>query len=846
MNGSLYLRYLMRELRGSAGRLVFFVLCLAVGVAAVIAVAGLSDGMERGLRSKARELLAADLAVESRRPLPAELDTILADLGPATERVDLKEFVSVVAADGGSQPGKSRLAELKVVAPPYPFYGELELEPARVLHDLLDARSVVVAQSMLEPMGLAIGDALRVGGESFTIAGAVLSEPDKVNISFTSVAPRVFLSQAGVDRTGLEATGSRIKYRALVRLPGTDADGVRAAARQVRLQLPDVEYMKVETYAEAQPGLRRGLERAERFLSLVALLSLLVGGLGVGQTVRAWLQSRMDSIAILKCLGLRPREILALYLGQTVLLGLAGSIIGAVVAVGLQSLAPAFLTRIFPTYVIEVWQPFALLRGVLLGVGVALLFSLPPLLTVRRVPPAFVFRRDAAPLPVSAALRYGVGAVLLVGLFVTALLQSGSWLLAAQFTGGLLASGVVLALGAWLTARLVAGAPRRFSKVWLRHGLAALARPGAGTLGAIVALGLGVVVVLTMYLIETRLGGQLNADLPEDAPTAFMVDIQPSQWDGVEGLLQDNGAQDITSVPMVNSRLVSVDGVGVETLVEQIPKDEPRNRWVLTREQRLTYQADLPESNELLRGNWFGGDSRPEVSVEREFAEDMGADVGSVLVFDVQGVPITLHVTSIREVDWESFAVNFFLLVEPGVLEEAPQFLVATARFPDGNEQKMQDVLAADFPNVTVIQVRQVLDRIVEVLGQAGLGVQLLGAFTVIAGILILGGVVSAGTIRRGREVALLKAIGMTRSGVVSVYTVEYGLIGLVAGAIGALGGTLLSWAILVYWMNVPWTWATPAPWIAVVGTVVLAVAAGIGASLRALGRRPVEVLRES
>jgi putative ABC transport system permease protein len=522
---------------------------------------------------------------------------------------------------------------------------------------------------------------------------------------------------------------------------------------------------------------------------------------------------------------------------------LVGSVVGALAGVGVQMLAARLVEGLVPTAAIRPWQPGALLRGLILGVSVAVLFGIPSLLAVRQVPPARVFRRDAEPIPVGLGLRLGAGLALVGGVFAIALVQSGSPWLAAQFTGALVLVVACLALAALGVSRGVSRLTVGTTRVTLRQGLAALDRPGAGTLGAIVALGLGVAVVLAMYLVESELGSQFDADLPDDAPTAFVVDIQPEQWPEVRRLLAEEGALRIESVAMVNARLMSVDGVPVETLVGDTDEDSGR-RWVLTREQRLSYMAELPEDNRIVDGELWGLADTPEVSVEEEFARDMGARVGSRLVFDIQGVPVELTVGSIRTVDWTTFGINFFLVVEPGVLEDAPQFRVATIHLPSGGEQRVQNRLATGFPNVVVIPIREVLDRVVGVLRQAGLGVRLLGAFTVVAGVLILGGVVSAGSIRRGREVALLKTLGMTRGGIVTVYAVEYALIGLVAGAIGAAGGTLLGWAVLTQWMQIDAGVSALAVVAAVAGTSLLAVVAGLAASAGALSRRPVEVLR--
>jgi len=858
-----YVRALVRESRGSRGRLTFFIACLAVGVAAVVSVAGLSASLRDGIRREARQLLAADLAVRGNQPIPPEALTAIAAL-PGARRTDVKETVTVAAAPGvNGQPGPSQLVELKVVDGFYPFYGKLDLRPARPLHELLTPGTAVVAADLLSHWKLKVGDSLQIGGQTFRVAASVLAEPDRVGISFT-IGPRVFLSGAGFARTHLEDQGSRMGYRTLVRLPdGISNAALDAAAERLKQALPGGESFRVETYRQAQPSLRQNISRVEKFLGLVALLSLFVGGIGVAQSVRAWLASRMDAIAILKCLGMRPREIFPLYLGQTVLLGLAGSIVGILAGVAVQMTLPRLFPDLIPPELIRPWQPAALLRGLGLGIGVAMLFSLPPLSAVLRVPPARVLRRDAEPLPRHRWVTAATFLTLAAGVWGMAALQSGSPLLGAQFTGGVAVVTAALAAAAFLVSWTVRRLPRdAFSlRPWLRHGIAALARPGAAASGAIVALGLGVLVVLGMSLVERRITSQLEKELPSNAPSAFLVDIQPAQWPGVERLLHQAGGEGIESVPVVMARVSAIDGVTTEAMQgKDAPagngeepegregngreRREGNRRWALSREQRLTYMQELPKDNKIVAGALWGDPAHAEVSLEQDYANDIGARLGSTIRFNIQGVPLDLRVTSLRTVNWQTFGINFFLVVEPGVLESAPQQRLAVARLPRGGEQRVQDLLAASYPNVTFLRIREILEKVLKVLRRISLGIRFLGGFTVVAGIAILAGAVSAGSARRGREVALLKTLGMTRRGVAATFAVEYALVGLVAGAIGAVGGTVLAWGIVTRGFEMPWVFAPLTLATALAGSVLLTVLAGLAASLRALERRPIEVLR--
>jgi putative ABC transport system permease protein len=495
-------------------------------------------------------------------------------------------------------------------------------------------------------------------------------------------------------------------------------------------------------------------------------------------------------------------------------------------------------------------------RGVALGIGVALLFALRPLADVLRVPPVRVLRRDAEPVPVRRGVAALLGAVLLAGVAAAAALQSGSATRGALFALGLAAAAGALALASRVTVRAVARVPRDLGSVALRHGLAALARPGAGTLGAVVALGLGVLTVLGMYIVQQRLSAQLDAELPARAPTVFVVDIQPDQWDGVRSELARAGAEDVDSVEVVMARLRAIRGVPVAELAAARRAGDGSGergggrggdrRWVLTREQRLTSLATLPEDNVVVAGALWSDPARPEISIEREYAADLGVGVGDTVAFDVQGVPLELVVTSLRAVEWQRFSINFFLVVEPGVLEAAPRFRLAAARVPRDAEGPLQDRLAAGFPNVTVLRLREVLEKVVAVLEQVGLGVRVLGGFTVLAGIAILAGAVSAGAVRRSREVAICKALGMTRAQVAAAFAVEYALVGGVAGVVGAAGGVVMAALITRLGLEIPWAWHPAAVAAAVVIAVALSVLAGLVASARALAVPPLVVLRQS
>lgn len=855
-----YAQLAARESRRSRVRMALFMACIAVGVAAVVVVDGLSTGVNDEIRAQGRRLMAADVSIEGRRELPATLDEVLqrfteqatrGGIGAPVQRADVRELLSVVASAGNSQ-----LAELKAVDAKYPFYGTLELDRAQSLAELLAPDAVVVAPELLDRMDLGVGDELRIGGVPFRIAGVVLEEPDKLSISFV-LGPRVFISHDGLARTALVGLGSRVEHRALLKLPeGASANDAKKLGAWLQGELPDATYYRIRTFTEAQPALRRSFERMGRYLGLVGLLSLLIGGVGVAQVVRAWLAGRMDDIAILRCLGARPAEVVVLFLAQVLALSLFASLVGAALGTGLHAILPHVLGDLLPADLIRPWQPAALWRGLLLGLSTTVLFTLPLLLDLRRVPPVRVLRRDAEPVPAGRWTRILAGMLLLVGIGATASAQAESIRHGAIFTAGLAAAVILLALAAAGVSRVTRFLPRGAGGLWLRHGLAHLARPGVATVGAIIALGLGVTFVFATRVVQRHLNEQLRAELPDDAPSTFFLDVQPDQWPPLHTLLQNEGARGINSSPLVTARLAAVDGVPISEL-NQRRRSEPTarerqqgagrdpKRWVLTREQRLTYGDALPRGNTVVAGAFPAEASIANgISVEEEFAKDLGVDLGSTLSFDVQGVTVPFIVTSLRRVDWRTFGINFFLFAHSGPLDEAPQLRVAVARLNSDDLQRVQAAAVAQFPNITVVHIREVMDKVLAVLGRLGFAVQVLAGFTVIAGIIVLGGAIVAEQTRRAREVALLKTLGMTRRDVAAVFAIEYALTGIVAAVIGILAGGILAWAVLTRLMELSWSWPIVDALLTIVAAVALTVTAGLSASAAALASRPIEVLR--
>lgn len=830
------LRLAWRQARGGRRHLGAIFACVTLGVAALVAVGTLGAGLAATLAREAKALLGGDLELRAARPLPAEADAAVARLSQARV-VRVRELVAMARGPRGD----SVLVELKAPDAGYPLYGRLATAPSAALSTLLADDGAVVQRELLERLGLTLGDSLVIGAATLRIRGVVEAEPDRA-ASLVTLGPRVFLSPTALERSRLVGVGSRVRYRVLVGLPAGAAGETRAALARL-VSDPGV---RIAAYDEAQPGLRRFFTQLTRYLGLVGLASLLVGGIGVAASVSAFIARQVPTIAALKALGAETATLVAAYVIQTQAMALTAGLAGAVLGVAVQPLLATTLAGLVPFALELQTEPWTLVRAMVMGMVVTLLCTWGPLAAVRSVPAWLVLRTEVEGPARQARSRWSLIPVVL-GLAGLTLWQAGSLEI-----GGIFIAATVAALLALLgLARGLAVLARRLPRRGLawRHGVTALGRPGGHAPRVVVALGMAVMLLVTIALLQGVLGRQIDHEQQRQAPSFFFLDVQPDQREAFTGLVERSAGVRPELTPIARGRLTAVNGERVtRSVVERRQGRGEEGAWYFTREYALTWAAEAPPGNVLTRGRWWTAaeaSERPRASVEETAARHLGVGVGSRLTFDVQGVPLEAEVTSIRRVDWQSLTTNFFVVLSPGVLDEAPLTWVATARVPASAEASLQNAVVAAFPNVTAVPLRDVLERVGAVLADIAVAVRVVALFTLGTGLVVMVAALAATRAQRLYESVVLRTLGATRGVVARAFAVEYGLLGAAAGLGGGVLATVLAW-IVVHWVleAPPWTFDPGTVALGVAATVALALAVGFLTTFRLLGEKPLSVLR--
>jgi putative ABC transport system permease protein len=834
-------RMALRELRRGRRRFVFFLLCIAVGVAGLVGVKGFNANLQSALLKEARTLMAADLKMSVNKPADEQQQNTLTTLKQrGIQVVHVTETVSMAVNPVNQE---SQLVEVKAVEPGYPFYGALEMNPAGPLTD----ETALVGADLLDKLGLKAGDTLKLGSAAFPIAGVITKEPDRVTAGF-GVGPRVMVTQGGLARAKLIQLGSRQSESYLFRLTSDQQ------VQQVRADLQaafEGNKPRLADFREAQPQIKRFLDRMTSFLSLVSMVALLVGGLGVANATRVFIQQKLDAIAVMKCLGATNRKVAAVYLTQMLMLSLAGSILGVALGFGIQILMPKVVGNFLDLSLEITLSPVVALQGLLVGLLTSVLFTLLPLTSIADVKPALVFRREMAepqnrpPLRTrtrEGALLAAVGLGLaLISAWVSGSVRWGFW-----FMGGLAAAVLLLWGAAALMVRLTRAikVPRKWLTV--RQGLASLHRPGSQAGAVVLALGVGVTMVLAIFLLQRGLMREVQLASPAGAPNMFFLGLQtPEVPEFVKLMKADPNVAEVPApIPLVRGRLLKVNG----QTAGQLNLTQEEERW-FNYQFNLTFSQPLPPGSELLAGRWWTPEeyeSRPLASVEQEAANRLHLTVGSTVEMDLEGGnPVKAEVMNIRRTTDFRAGGSFNFIFSHGGLKDVPVTYLAQARVQPAAAGAVQKSLMAKFPALTVINLNEVLETVGSVMDRIALVIRFVAGFSVAAGLIILASSIAATKFRRTREAVLYKTLGATRRKVWQIFAMEYAALGLVAGIVGAGLSAVAAWGVLRWVMEVKYV-PEVMPLLAGVGiTVVLTVAVGVLSTLDVLAARPLQVLRE-
>jgi putative ABC transport system permease protein len=839
-----------RESRGAARRLGLHTLSVAVGVAAIVAINSFRANLTDSVRAQARTILGSDLELRRNQPFPdsvrAVIDSAVAAGAQASYRTT---FASMALAPST---GHTRLIQAVAIEGAFPYYGTVTTEPAGVWPRLGDDRHVLVDPAVLIQLGVDVGDSLRVGDVTFAILGAVTNYPGQVSLQ-SAIGPRVYLPLAWLDATNLIRRGSRAFYSASLAF-ATEADVRRFLYHND--ELLDREQIRDETVDETEDDLTEAFDTLARFLGLVGLAALLLGGIGVASAVHVYVRSRLDTVALLRCLGASSGTVMAVYLVQALLVGLAGAAIGTVLGLAIQASLPGVLDQFLPLDVEVRPHPPAIVEGFALGTVAALVFALLPLLPVRRVPPLRTIRRDLEP---ERGRRDPLRLVVAAGLVALAVGLS-LWQAPTRATGLGFAAGIgVTILGLWLAALGLIRGVRRFfphgARYALRQGIANLFRPRNQTLAVTLALGFGVFLISLLYVVQHTLLGQFRLDARADRPNLVLFDIQTDQRAGVRAVLEEHGLPVVQETPIVPARIHALNDRTVEEILTT-PGAWQYERWALRREYRHTYRDSVVASEVVTAGEWWrapGGpparrpaDSLPRISLEQDIAADLNVGLGDRITWNVQGLLIETRVASLRRVDWARFEPNFFVVFEPGVLEDAPQMVVLLTRSADVTARaRVQRDVVQRFPNVAAVDLTLVQRTVDDVIGKVTLAIRFMALFSVASGILILVGALATSRRQRLREVTLLRTLGASRREIRTVLLTEYAALGLLAGITGTVLSTMGGWAAAEFVFEVPFRLPVGAVLAFWTGCAAFTTVIGAATGRELTRRPPLEVMRE-
>lgn len=830
-------RLVRRELRSGLRGFGVFLACLFLGVFAISAIGSFSAAARTGLLSDAGALLGGDLELRlNHRQLDGDQLTFLSKRGEVSTTQETRTMASLLTSE------QRALVELKAVDTAYPLYGTLGISPEQSLADAFktddNGFGALVEEAFLERLDTRIDEQIRIGAATFTIRGILTAEPDRTVRAFT-LGPRVMISQAALTATGLIQPGSLVTYAYRIKLP--DRNGVNQLKDELQSAYPDAGW-RLRTWQKAAPRVRFFLDRMNLNLTLVGLCALLVGGLGVSGAVRGYLTGKIFHIATMKSLGASGRMIFTAYLIQVLLLGAVGAGAGLIAGAGLPYLIAQLLGERIPIPLLPGIYPVPLVTAALFGLLIALAFSLKPLGTALQVSPSVLFRGYSDNDQQGPGRRVWLAILLAAfALALLAVITSSDKRLALWFICGATLCLAIFRLAAAGIIRLARRLPRPANPS-LRLGLGNIHRRGSPAASTLFSLGLGLTALVIITLVQANLNDLVNETIPEGAPAYFFLDIQPDQVAGFEQSLQPvPEVKNVERYPTLRGRITAIKGIPVEQA-----DIAPEVRWAVRGDRFLSYAAKPLAGTEITAGSWWSENYQgpPLISLTADLGKGFNVTPGDSLTVNVLGREITAKIASLREVDWSTLDLNFAILFAPGVLESAPQTHIAAVHVDRAGEENVFKTITGKFPNISAISTREVLSNVSRTLVRIGLAFKGMAAVALLTGFLVLAGAVSADQHRRIHDAIIFKVCGATRYDILKAFAAEFALLGLTAGAISALVGSLAAFAILEGLMDATFTLKPGVVLTTLSAGVLLTLFLGLLGTWKALGQKPAPYLR--
>jgi len=828
-----------RDSRKNRSRLLLFISSIILGIAALVAIYSLGNNMRSEIDRQAASLLGADMEISGNKEATPILKGMIDAISERTS--EERSFVSMALFPKNNG---TRLVQVRALAGGFPYYGALETTPQSAAQSFRKHQQALVDKTLMLQFNLNNGDSIKLGNLTFQIAGNLLQSPGQTGLS-SSVSPVVYIPLQYLEASGLSQKGSRITYKYYLKLNSqTNADQLISRIEPI---LND-EQLNYDTVASQKEDTNRSFRDVTRFLSLIGFIALLLGCIGVASAIHIYMKEKINTIAVLRCLGASSSQAFLIFLIQIAGIGLIGSLIGALLGILIQQFLPLILQEFFPIEISTQVSWTAVFQGIILGLGISILFSLLPLINIRKISPLQAIRQSFEPEKNKKdLLKWMVYGMLLMFIFSFTWMQLNSWVQALFFTAGVVLAFFILSATAllliWLVRRFF---PQSWNFLW-RQGLANLFRPNNQTTILVVSIGLGTALICTLIFIQSILLDRVTLSASGHQPNMVLFDIQPHQRDQIVDLTKRIGLPVHSTVPIVNMRLESINDITPDKL--QADSTLEMQRWIFSREYRVTFRDTLTDSEKITGGKWTGTVDQTNnvyVSVEQGFAKRNSIKLGDTLNFNVQGAMIPAIVGSLREVNWNRIQTNFLIVFPKGVLEEAPQFHVLMTRVPDAEASaKFQQAVVRQFPNVSIIDLGMILEVLDQILDKIGFVIRFMAGFSILTGLIVLIASILISKYQRMQESVLLRTLGASRKQIKAITAIEYFFLGIFAALTGTILAIAGSWALAKYSFEVPFSPPIWPVFIVILSVCILTMLIGLLNNRSVLNRPPLEILRQ-